>query len=82
MKEMNVLTKLIHRKSIFLYSYTQFEHFFNSLNSRTFVISKHNVHFPMPKISKKIITSIPCADTYADVHHALIQNGGEGVRTS
>ena len=35
------------------YSYTQFEHFLKSFNSQIFVIPKHIVCFPRPKITQK-----------------------------
>ena len=35
------------------FSYTRFEHFFKSLDSRTFDVLKHVSRFPRPKITHK-----------------------------
>ena len=43
---------------------TRFEHFFKSLNSRTFDILKHVSRFPRPKITQKHNFKPLCARTY------------------
>ena len=58
---MKILTKVIHRKSHF--AYTRFEHFFKSLNSRTFDILKHVSRFPRPKITQKSLLQAPVYNT-------------------
>ena len=50
-EKMKILTKVIHRKSIFLILDLNF--FFRSLNSRTFDILKHVSRSPRPKITEK-----------------------------